>query len=95
VSLEKDIIKFLAAKRADIVIDAAITTNYKIKQLGLSSKIEFTEVRFGPVDFHLLMSKKSQAIKLMPAIDEAMQSMVDEGKLEKINQKYLLMEQAK
>ena len=93
VSLEKDIIKFLAAKRADIVIDAAITTNYKIKQLGLSSKIEFTEVRFGPVDFHLLMSKKSPAIKLMPAIDEAMQSMIDKGKLEKINQKYLLMEQ--
>jgi hypothetical protein len=41
------------------------------------------------------MSKKSPAIKLMPAIDEAIKSMVDEGKLATINQKYLLMEQAK
>jgi len=91
VNLDEDIIKFLAAKRADIMIDAAITTNYKIKKLGLSSKLEFTEVRFGPLNFHILMSKKAKAVRLMPAIDAAIKSMIDRGVLEKTTQKYLFM----
>lgn len=89
---DEHMLKFLAAKRADIIIDAAIPTNYNIKKLGLSSQIDFTEVRFGPLNFHLLMSKQSKASMLMPAIDETIQSMTQEGYIEQITEKYLLLE---
>lgn len=89
---DEHILKFLAAKRADIIIDAKTPTNYNIKRLGLSSQIEFTDVTFGPLDFYLLMSKKSKATMLMPAIDETIQALTLEGYLERVTEKYMLLE---
>ena len=33
--------------------------NHDIKRLGLVSEIELTPARFGPLNYHLLMGKKS------------------------------------
>ncbi len=83
---DRDVVKFLAAKRADIMIDAVIPMNYNIKELGLVSKIEQTDVRFGPVKF---LSKKSNYIQLMAKINGAIRSLREDGVLDKIRMKYL------
>lgn len=66
---EDNIVQFLASKRADIMIEAVIPMNYKIKQYKLVPKIELTNARFGPLNFHILMSKKSRFIGMIPAIN--------------------------
>jgi ABC-type amino acid transport substrate-binding protein len=82
----------LAAKRADIVIDAVIPTNYLIKKLGLRSKIELTKARFGPLNFHILLGKKSRYRGLLPEINKAVDTLIQNGTLERLNEKYMNLE---
>ena len=89
---DEHIVKFLAAKRADIIIDAVIPLNYYIKKLGLVSEIELTDVKFGPVDFHLLLSKKSNYIELMSEFNEVIKTLKDDGTLDKMANKYMTLE---
>jgi polar amino acid transport system substrate-binding protein len=85
---EDNIVRVLASKRADIMIDAVIPTNYKIKQYGLVSKLELTNARFGPLNFHILMSKKSKYVKYMPQINRVVNKLTKNGTLQNITQKY-------
>lgn len=86
---DENLVEFLAAKRADILIDSIISTNNKIESLGLSSKIEATNVRFGPLDFHILVSKNSQKVTLMPEINNAIKSLKENGTLDELISEYM------
>lgn len=85
---EQEACLFLAKKRADIMIDAVITTNHIIKNLGLSSELELTKARFGPINLHLLMSKKSKFLELMPKIDKTFGDLEAEGVLGQLLKSY-------
>lgn len=91
VNTEEAALKVLALKRADIMIDFVVTNNHLIKQLDLTSKIELTEVQFGPIAFHLLMSKKSPFIELMPEIDKAINDAHRDKSIEKIVHAYSIL----
>ncbi len=88
VSNDHNFARFIAAERADIMIDSLISMNHHIKKLGLASKIVPTEARFGPLDFHLLISKKSKYLEFFPEINEAIAKIRREGILERIVSKY-------
>lgn len=85
---DTNIALLLAAKRADIMIEAVIPMNNEIKKLGLSNKILLTDAKFGPVKFYLLMSKKSNNLDLMPMIDKAITDITTDGTLDRITSKY-------
>ena len=86
---DENLVEFLAAKRADILIDSIISTNNKIESLGLSSKIEATNVRFGPLDFHILVSKNSPKVTLMPEINNVIKSLKKNGTLDELISQYM------
>lgn len=85
---EDNIVKFLASRRADIMIEAVIPMNYKIKQYGLESEIVLTEARFGPINFHLLISKKSKFASRMPEINRTVDMLFKKGVIQKLTKKY-------
>lgn len=88
VPTDENLVQFLAMRRADIMIDAPISINRIIRQYDLTAKIVQTDARFGPVNFHLLISKKSKHAYLMPKINETINKLVREGVVEKILLKY-------
>ncbi len=88
VPTEENACLFLAKKRADIMIDAVVPTNKVVKDLGISPKIELTDVRFGPIKMHLLMSKKSPHIGLMEDIDQKLINLKQEGIIDQIVLRY-------
>ncbi|MCP3925868.1 MAG: transporter substrate-binding domain-containing protein [Desulfobacterales bacterium] len=92
VTKEDDIVKFLASKRGDIMIEAVIPMNYKIKQYGLVSKIELTNARFGPLNFNILLSKKSKYVYLMPEINSVVNRLIKDGTMGKLTSKYMKLE---
>lgn len=94
VRLEDSALGFLSLKRADIMIDALISTNHLIRKKGLSSKIQLTKARFGPLKMHLLMSNQSPFLKLMPEINEAFKNLQDEGVINEIISRYSSLKQS-
>jgi len=84
VGKEDNILLFLAMKRADIMIDAVVPTNYLIKEMELSQKIVLTKSRFSQVDFHLLLSRKSQYVSWMDRIDSAFEKAEKSGRIQNI-----------
>ena len=85
-------VRFLARKRADILIDAIVTTNHLIKERNLISKISLTKSHFGPIKMHLLMSKKSHYLELMPEINRVFSKLEKEGIIKKAVDKYNTLE---
>lgn len=88
VGSETPAVKFLAAKRADIMIDALVPTNHLIVTKGLTSKIKLTKARFGPLKMYILMSKKSSKRHLLTEIEKSYKAIQANGELEKITLKY-------
>lgn len=85
---DENLVQFLALKRADIMIDAPIFMNHLTKKNNLESKIVKTDVLFGPINFHLLVSKNSKYADLMPEINKTINKLVQNGILEQIVSKY-------
>lgn len=90
---EQNALKFLAKKRADIMIDALVPTNDAIRKLNLVGKITQTEVRFGPILMHLLMSKKSEYTTMMPDINRVFQTLSQQGTIDRIFDRYTRLEE--
>jgi len=88
---EENAFKVLAHRRADITIEPLYAGNYMINKLNLSSKIVPTKARFGPIFFHLLLSKKSEHIKKMNQINEALERLKSSGRLQEILNKYAVI----
>lgn len=85
---DESLVQFLALKRADIMIDAPLFMNHLINEYKLGSKIVRTDVLFGPINFHLLVSKNSRYAELMPKIDKAIDKLALNGMLEQMSSKY-------
>lgn len=88
---EENAFLFLSAKRADITIEPLIAGNHLIKKLGLASIIIPTEARFGPLKFHLFVSKKSKYVKIMNEIDHVISGLHRSGKINRILEPYQTM----
>ncbi|WDP91758.1 MAG: transporter substrate-binding domain-containing protein [Desulfobacter sp.] len=82
------IFRYLAKKRADIVIDILVPSLYHIRKETLQSQIEVTDARFGPLNIHLMMGKKSKYRHLMPRIDQAIAEMKRQGVIQKLMAKF-------
>jgi polar amino acid transport system substrate-binding protein len=80
--------KMLAHKRGDILIDSAVSMALEIKRLGLSGSIVATGTPFPPLKFHLLISKQSSHLHLMPRINQAIAILTKNGTLERLSAKY-------
>lgn len=85
---DENIVRFVAAKRADGMIDALLTTNTKIKDLNLESELMLTDVRFGPLDFHVLISRKSPLMERVEDINAALLRMRENGVFDRLMEKY-------
>ncbi len=85
---EQEACLFLARKRADIMLDAVVPTNHVIKNLGISGDLVLTRVRFGPINLHLLISKRSKYLSLMDSIDMTFAELEAEGIVDSLLEKY-------
>lgn len=85
---EESAFKMVANRRADITIEPIYAGAYLISNLGLSDKITMTNARFGPINMHLLFSKKSPHISIFPKINKAMVKLHDDGTFEEILARY-------
>lgn len=88
ISSDMHLPKFLAARRADGMIDSLLPMNHIIHKLGLESKIVITDAKFGPTDFYLLVGRKSPWAKRMYEIDAAMKRMQEAGIFDKIKSRH-------
>ncbi|WP_019531578.1 substrate-binding periplasmic protein [Dasania marina] len=82
-------LKFLAHRRADLFIDNPYVTRLAIKQLQLDNIIIQLPKILSTEKYHLLISKKSKIIKLLPKIEQSIQAMKNDGTLNKLYKKYL------
>lgn len=73
---EKNAFKVLAARRADLVIEPRFAANYLIGKLGLKGDIKQTQARFGPLTFHILISKKSYYAGQIEQINQVVKKVV-------------------
>jgi len=89
---EESAFMIVASKRADITIEPVYAGSYLVRQLGLSDKVVMTDAQFGPIDMHLLFSKKSPHIGLMPKINAAILKLKENGTFEKITERYRQIE---
>lgn len=81
----------LAVKRADITTEPIVAGNHLINKLHLGDKVVLTDGKFGPVKIYLFMSKKSKYIHLMERINETLEKINTNGKLQGIVDKYMLI----
>lgn len=89
VPAEESLAKFLAAKRADIMIETPLTMDPKIDSLGLAQQVEKTPARFGPISFYLLVGKKSPLSSSMRTLDQAVEQFIRDGTRERLAAKHL------
>lgn len=76
---DENIARFLAARRADIMIELPATMNPMVKSLGLAQSIEMTPARFGPIGFHILVGRKSPLASSMDALNQAVDRFIQDG----------------
>lgn len=80
--------KMLVYKRGDILIDSAVSMPLEIKRLGLDGKIVAAAEPFAPLKFHLLISKRSPYVALLPQFNQAIATLTKNGTLERLAAKY-------
>ncbi len=85
---DNEIIRFLSMKRADAMIDVALPMNYRIEKMGLGDRLVRTDVAFGPIEFYVMVGKKSLYASRMNEINDALKRMQDKGILQQIWSKY-------
>jgi polar amino acid transport system substrate-binding protein len=89
VPADENLARFLAARRADIMIDTPSTMDPKIDSLGLTQQIEKTPVKFGPIGIYLLVGKKSSLSSSMNALDQAVEEFIRDGTRERLAAEHL------
>lgn len=81
---DEEIIRFLALKRADAMIEVAPAINHRIEEMGLTDSLVKTDVVFGPIDIYVMVGKKSKFALRIDEINSALQRMQAEGVFEKL-----------
>jgi len=85
---EANSFQMIASRHADITIESLCAGNYLINNLGLQGKVVATRAAFGPLNFHILVSKKSKFAGRMAEINRALDKLIDSGKLGPIIERY-------
>ena len=85
---DEQMVRFLALKRADGMVDVAPTMNHLIDRLGLRSRLVETDATFGPIDFYIMVGKKSPFSVKMAEINAALGRLRANGTLARIWEKY-------
>lgn len=88
---DQNIAKVLAVKRADIMIETPVSMNALIRTHELSEKLVLTDVRFGPINMHIMLSKKSPNAHLMKQLDEALDKITANGRLQQLIEPYTVL----
>jgi polar amino acid transport system substrate-binding protein len=81
---DQSIAQVLSLKRGDIMIEPLVSMNYLIKKNNLTDKLVLTEARFGPINFHVLLSRNSKHRDKMPDINQALNRMITDGRLQQL-----------
>ncbi len=76
VNNDDTILKFLAAGRADLVIDTPLSMAPRLKEMGLSNQIASTGVHLDETRLYLLLSKKSAFKDRWPEINRQVSELV-------------------
>jgi len=84
---DQSLLSVLKRKRVDFMIDSEISVDEIIKSPEFKGKIIKINT-FATIDFHLLMSKRSQHINLIPKIDAALQAALNDDSIHLIEYKY-------
>jgi polar amino acid transport system substrate-binding protein len=87
--LLKSVWRMLAAKRGDIVIEwpVAAWADINATDVGREDIVE-TDVTFDPMPFHLLISKKSSLVGILPEFNKIILEMRESGRIADIVAKY-------
>jgi len=86
---DQNIAEMLATRRGDMMIDLPLSMNPTIKAMGLADQLEMTPARFGPLGFHLLISKKSPLVARIEEINLAIDAYIASGDRDVFLAKYL------
>ncbi len=89
--------KMLAAHRGDVFVQDEFMVLNTIKNIRKTEVVKNSDLDHiisidapvSPIQFHLLIRKDSQFRDLIPAFDDTIRSMRDEGELEKIKDKWI------
>lgn len=85
---DEEIIRFLSLKRADAMIDFALTMNHRIQELGLNEQLVQTDVIFGAIDLYVMVGKKSPFASRVEEINAALRRMRERGVFQRLWSKY-------
>lgn len=91
VNSDEQLPKLVAAKRVDGLIDAELPMDVFIRRHNLQDSIIRTDAKFGPLNFHIQISKKSSLIYRVDEINAALIKLRDNGTFEAIKNKYSQM----
>ncbi|THB75724.1 MAG: amino acid ABC transporter substrate-binding protein [Desulfobacteraceae bacterium] len=80
--------KMLAARRGDIVIEWPVGARAGIEKADVVSKIVETDVMLDAMPFHLLISKRSEHIKILSRFNMIIKEMLYDGTIQKIISTY-------
>ncbi|MCP4693898.1 MAG: amino acid ABC transporter substrate-binding protein, partial [Desulfobacterales bacterium] len=78
----------LAAKRGDLVIEWPMGAYPDINELGVGDRVLETDVSLEAMQFHLLISKKSNYKKILPRFNDVIKAMHADGTMKKILSAY-------
>lgn len=76
---------FVADRRADGFVDNLFSAESLIKDLNLEDHIRKSNVKFGPIKFHLMVGKQSFLLDHMEDVDDALEQVSEEiGEIRKL-----------
>ncbi|BCD99972.1 substrate-binding periplasmic protein [Marinicellulosiphila megalodicopiae] len=88
VPTDNEMVLFLARKRADGFVDIRASMTKLIKELSAEQDIVVTEGFVEPAEMYIMIGHKSEFHKNLPEINQAWQSMIDDGFIESVLAKY-------
>ncbi len=84
----RNVWRMLAAKRGDLVIEWPMGAYPDIHELGVEDRVLETDVSLEAMEFHLLISKKSEYKKILHRFNEVIKVMHADGTMGKILSAY-------
>ena len=88
VDTDESLPRFIAARRADGMIDAALPMSTIIRKQGLEGQVVMTEAQFGPLNFHILVGNRSPLLQRMDELNGVIERMTADGTLARLITKY-------
>lgn len=81
--------KMLAAQRGDLVIEWPVGAYSGMDKAGVKDQIVETGAWLAAMKFHLMISKKSRFLKILPRFNHAIESMFADGTMDRILAPYI------